>query len=248
MQMQRRQLAADRVQIPDGIDGQVREFNDQGPNQDRDERSGDLRGHFRPQDEDREAEYTDAQRPGIERPEIFRYRFDLFHGLDRHGAGRIRQTEEILQLADEDRDRDARGESDGDGAGDEADQFAEAQNAHDDQQDAGHDSRHHKALQAGIGDDARDDGRERCGRSRDLDFAAAERGDQEAGDDGGVQALFRADAGRQRQRDGERQRDDRYDDARDDVRRQILGGIVFQARPEHGFDGFHGNKKTFSFL
>ena len=50
---------------------------------------------------------------------------------------------------------------------------------------------------------------EGAGRAADLEAAAAERRDQEAADDGGVEAAIRRHAGRDRDRHRQRQRDDR---------------------------------------
>ena len=67
--------------------------------------------------------------------------------------------------------------------------------------------------------DAVDDDDERAGRAADLHARAAERGDEEAGDDRGLEAALRRHPARDRERDRERKRDDADDDARRQIAR-----------------------------
>ena len=217
MDVQGRQLAAYRIEVADGVDRQMRQFDQESAYQDRDEGCGDLLGYSRPEDEDGETEHADTQRRRVERSEVLNDRVHLIHGLDGDGASRIRKAEEILQLADEDRNGDAGSKTDRDGAGDKADEFSKLQHAHQDEQKPSHDGGDHQPFHAGIGDDASYDGGKGRRGACDLHLAAAEGGDEEARDDGGIKALFRADAGSQRQSDGERQCDNGYDDAGDQI-------------------------------
>ena len=61
-----------------------------------------------------------------------------------------------------------------------------------DEEDAGHERRDDEPVEAVLLDDAVDDDDERAGRAADLDARAAERGDEEAGDDRGLEAAIRA--------------------------------------------------------
>ena len=69
-------------------------------------------------------------------------------------------------------------------------------------------------VDAELLDDAVDDDDERARRAADLDARAAERRDDEAGDDRGVEAAIGRDAAGDRECDGQRERDDADDDAR----------------------------------
>ena len=94
--------------------------------------------------------------------------------------------------------------------------------------------------------DTRHDGGKGGGGACDLHPAAAEEGDQEARDNGGVDALLRADAAGQRQRDGKGQRDDGYDDARYRVLGELLAGIGLQAVKQRGGEYFLMHKVPLS--
>ena len=85
------------------------------------------------------------------------------------------------------------------------------------QQDAGHHRAHEQAVDAVLGDDAGDDHDERAGRPADLEARAAERRDQEAGDDRAVDARLRRQAGGDGERHRQRQRDQADGDAGDQV-------------------------------
>ena len=93
-----------------------------------------------------------------------------------------------------------------------------------DEQHAGHQRGDGESVDAVLLHDAVDDHDERAGRSADLHARAAERGDEEAGDDGGPQAAVRRHAAGDRERDRERQRDDADDDARGEVSRRTARG------------------------
>ncbi len=85
-------------------------------------------------------------------------------------------------------DRDAGGEAGGHGIGNELDDGAEAAEAHQYDDDAGHDG---GGGQAGVSvprGNAVDDDDKRAGGAADLHAAAAQQRDQKTGDDCGVQA------------------------------------------------------------
>ena len=75
--------------------------------------------------------------------------------------------------------------------------------------------------------DAVDDDDERAGRSADLHAAAAERGDQKAGDDGGVETALGRDAGGDGKRQRQRKRNDPDHDSGDDVAPDCVARIPF---------------------
>ena len=142
----------------------------------------------------------------------------------RSGQG---QAEQIPDLAGDDDDGDTGGEADRDRKRDELDVGAEPQQAGDHHQDAGEDRRQKQAVHAvplhGRGNQ-HDEG---AGRSADLEAAAAERRDQEAGDDRGVEALYRRRARRDRDRHRQRQRDDRDREAGEGVGLEIGKAVAF---------------------
>ena len=88
----------------------------------------------------------------------------------------------------------------------------------------GHERRDREAVDAVLLDDAVDDHDERAGRAADLHPRAAQRRDQEPGDDRGVEAALGRDAAGDGERDGQRQRDDADDDARRRRRRRTGAG------------------------
>ena len=85
----------------------------------------------------------------------------------------------------------------------------------------------HQPVESVGRDDTGHDGREGRGGAGNLHARAAEEGDQEACDNGGVESLLRADARCDRQRDGERQRHDGDHDARHDVAGKLLFELLF---------------------
>src|SRR5699024_10391999 len=88
-----------------------------------------------------------------------------------------------------------------------------------------HDPRHQGGdLESGeaVGaDDAGEDDDERAGGACDLDPAATDEGDDDAGDDGGVEPLLGLDTGGDGEGHREGQRDDPDDEAGDDVARPL---------------------------
>ena len=89
--------------------------------------------------------------------------------------------------------------------------------AHHDEHDAGHGGAHQQSGNAELDDDAANKHHEGPGRPRDLAARAAERRDNEAGDDRRVDAGFRLDAGR----NGEGHREGQGDEADGDAGNQI---------------------------
>ena len=123
--------------------------------------------------------------------------------IGRH-AGHL-QTQKVLDLRQRNQHRDAVGKADHHGNGNEADQRAELEQAHQKQHDARHRGGDDQVGQAVALHDAVDDDDEGAGRPADLHRTAAEQRDQEAGDDGGEDAGLGLEAGRDRKGHGQRQ-------------------------------------------
>ena len=135
---------------------------------------------------------ADRQRERIERGECRCIRHEPADGV----GGRVPQAEpeKIADLAREDHHRDARGKSGNDREGNIFDGGAQSRRTRRDQQHAGHQHGEHQSVIAELRDDARDHHDERSRRARDLEAAAAERRDDDAGHDGGEQPAPRRDA------------------------------------------------------
>jgi hypothetical protein len=74
----------------------------------------------------------------------------------------------------------------------------------------------------------------------DLHARPAERRDQKAGDDGGVEPALGTDAAGDGERDGEWERDNADDDAGDDIPSELLPGIILQRGDEFGDEHARG--------
>ena len=90
------------------------------------------------------------------------------------------------------------------------------------QDDAGHERDQGQAAHAEAGDDAGDDDDECAGGAADLGARSAEGGDEEAGDDGGVETSLRGDSGGDGEGHGERQGDQADGDAGDEVVGEVV--------------------------
>ncbi len=152
---------------------------------------------------------------------VHELRRDLFHV----------KAEEVPDLSHRDDERDAGGEPDGYRVRNVLDHTAQLDQAHDHEQDAGHDRGDHQAVVAVFLDDAVDDDDESAGRAADLDAAAAQDRDEEPGDDGGIKPLLRLDAGCDGKGDRERQGHDADDDPGGQVLEEDPAGVPF---PDNG--------------
>ena len=146
------------------------------------------------------------------------------------------QAEQVLDLRQRDQHRDAVGEADDDRHRDVAHQHAEPEQAEREHQQAGQHGGDEQVGHAVALHDAVDDDDEGARRPADLHLRAAERRDQEAGDDGGEDALFGLDAAGDRERHRQRQRDDADRQAGADVGGEALSVVagegVDEARAE----------------
>ena len=103
-----------------------------------------------------------------------------------------------------------------------------------DEDDAGHHRAHEQAVDAVLGDDARDHDDERAGRSADLHVRSAERRDDEAGDDRAVDAGLRRHARRDGEGHRQRQRDQADRHAGDQIRDEQLWSVVTERENRRG--------------
>ncbi len=187
-----------------------------------------LARDLRPEQQDRERPGGDADRGQRRGAEVRGVRLPLREEVRGHRAHL--QAEQVLDLRREDDDRDPAREAGDDRVRDELDRAAEPGEAEDDQHAAREDRDDRQAVEAVPRDDAVDDDDEGARRPADLDAAAAEQRDQEPGDDGGDEALFRGHAGGDREGDRERDRHDPDDDAGLEVREELGARVPAQDR------------------
>ena len=222
----------------DGFGGQAEQPYRQRRQKHRHHRRGNLGDRAPDQQDDRQREQGHAERRrteihrvlGVGSPFVEKFRRRVHKG----------QAEEVLHLRREDQQGDPRGEPRGHRIGNVLHQHAQPQKAENDQQDARHQRRQDQTFVPVPGNDAVDDDDERARRPADRETAAAEKGHEEPGDDGRIQAAFR----RQSRGDGEgeRERDGHHahGDARGDVLGQHPEGVPIadcfkKARNQRGF-------------
>ncbi len=213
-QRERRQPARDAAER--GADRRdavgMGEGDEQGRGQERDHRRGDLADDrdSRPESDDQQA--CEAEHRG-RRLDVRERRQQLRQLLEERGTGRGGKPEEVPPLAHEDDDRDARREPENDGLRDEADDAAELGQAEKQQHRPGQQRHDLEPGQAMSGGDAEEQHGEGAGRAGDLDAGSTEERDQQSGDERRVESLLGLGAGGDRERHGQRQRDDADDDA-----------------------------------
>ena len=241
-----RETGLDGVEVADGVHVHAEERHHDGSDDDGDKRAGDLVVDARPQDENGQAHKAHEQGLPVKGGDVGGHGGELVGGVDGDRAGRVGKAQEILDLADDDGDGDAGGEAGGDGVGHEADERTEFEQAHQDENHAGNKRGGHKALEAVGGHNTCNDSCKRGRGTRNLHARATKHGNEEASDDGRVDAALRAHARGDGKRDGERQRHDRHDDARDDVLRDLaaqflLAGMLDDAEQNRfNFVALHG--------
>ena len=146
----------------------------------------------------------------------------------------VLQSEKILDLRGGDQQRDAVGESDGHGARNVFDRRAQAGEAHDQQQHAGHDAHQRQPGHTELGHDAGDNHHERARGPADLGARAAQRRDQEAGHHRGVQAGLRRHAGGDGKRHRHGQRHQAHRHSGDQVLEKLSARVAAQALDRAG--------------
>ena len=171
--MQRRQTRLDGVQVADGVDLQAERGHHGGAHDNGNQRAGNALGHLRPQHQDGKAHHAHQHGLPVHRGDVGRQSAQLVGGVDGGGTGGVRQPQQVLDLPDHDGHRDTGGEAGGDRVGNEADERAELQQAHEHEHHAGDDGGRHQALHAVGGNDARDYGGEGGRGAGDLHAAAA---------------------------------------------------------------------------
>jgi hypothetical protein len=109
----------------------------------------------------------------------------------------------------------------------EADSRAQAGESHDHEQNAGHQRDHGQAAHAEAKNDAGDDHNESAGRATDLGTGTAQRRDQEASHDGGIQTGL----GSYARRDAEGHGQGQGNQAHRDPSQQIMEKRLCRVRP-----------------
>ena len=145
------------------------------------------------------------------------------------GHRRRLQPKEIFDLRRGDQQRDAVGEADRHRARNELDRRAQAGEAHDQQQNARHDSDQRQAGHAEFRDDAGDDHDKGARRPADLSARSAQRRNQKPGHDGRIEAGLRRHARGDREGHRQRQRDQSDRHAGDEVLRELSDRVAAQA-------------------
>ena len=116
---------------------------------------------------------------------------------------------------------------------------ADPEDAHQDEDDARQNRSNGETVHtAAVDDPCNNGGKSRRGTG-DLHLTSAEIRDDKARNDGGIDTLFRTDAGNQRQSNRERQRDDGDDDTCGNIFHKLLSGVAFQCAEQHRPHFFH---------
>ncbi len=150
----------------DGFDGEMEDGDRGGREQERDDGAGQAFGDAWPEKDDGERGCGDGYGLPVHSAGVVKKEFDAREEFA--GDGRCGEAEEVLDLRGGDEQRDAVGESDGDRARDEFDGGAEAGEAHDEEENAGHDSYEGQSGYAELDDDSGDDDDEGAGGAADL--------------------------------------------------------------------------------
>jgi hypothetical protein len=140
------------------------------------------------------------------------------------------EPEQVFHLARENDHGDSAREPGDDGVWNELDDSAELRGAEDDEEHTGHDRGDEESVDPILLDDAVHDHDERARRSADLHARAAERRNQEPGDDGGPQAAIWRDSAGDREGNRQRQGNDSDDDSGRDVGHELGAVIGLQRR------------------
>src|SRR6266403_256421 len=142
-------------------------------------------------------------------------------------------NEEVANLRAGDEDGDPVGEADNYGTGEVFDGGAHSRDPKHHQEYASHDGAGEKAVDAVLRDDAGDHHHESTGRAANLRFGAAQRRNDESGNNRAVDAGLRRYPGRNRKRHCQRQGNQPYSYAGKQVGNKFVAVIV--AQQEYGF-------------
>ena len=140
----------------------------------------------------------------------------------------------ILHLGGKDSQRDTAGESYDNRIRDELEDDSHLEDSHDNQDYAGHYRGDRQAGHSVLAYDAGDNHDEGSGRASDEKACAAEKGDEETGDDGRDETLLRGHAAGNTESDCKRQGDDAHYDTGDEIGDKGLP--VITAFPENVSD------------
>ena len=175
----------------DGFNGQMKSA-DRGAEEDGDDGSGNAFGDARQKIRMASVPSPRARADRLSVPEWATSSF--MRGRNSLGTAACAQAEEVLDLRGGDEDGDSVGEADDHHARDEANHCAEAGKAHESRMMPAMSVTMARPLMPKRSNDAGNDDDECAGGSANLGARAAERGDDESGDDGGVEAGLRRDA------------------------------------------------------
>ncbi len=242
-QSQLRQGAGDRVKIPDGIHWQGQQLHRSRRHHHGDERGGNLLKNSGPEDQHRQGQAAHTGGGPIRRVESPGRLFQLFHRFHR---GILKgQSKKVLHLADENGDGNSRRKTSGDGIRYEFNHASHPQHTHQDQHKTRQNRSGGEPLHAVPGHNSRHNGSKRRGRAGDQNLSSAQDGNQQPGNNRGIQPLFRRYAGGQRQGDGQGQGNNGHDNPGGQIPEEILLGIVFKRMNQLGSQVLH---KRISFL
>ena len=207
----------------DGFDRQVEDDADAGANEKSNDGGRDSPVEARQDEDDGQCAEAEAESGGVKGSEVGDEQADSGEEFawNRTGA----KAEEVLDLGGSDEDGDAVGKADDDHPGNEPDGSAEAGESHEEEDHSGHHGDHGEAAHAETGDDSGDDDDECAGGAADLGARAAEGGDEEPGNDGGVEAGLGSDSGGDAEGHGEGQGNKSDGEAGEQVVHEHLGGI-----------------------
>jgi len=137
------------------------------------------------------------------------------------------QAEEVLDLQGCDDDGDTTGEAQGHRRRNVLDETSEPGHPHGHQKEARDQGRHQQAAYTELLGHRIEDHHEGGGRPRDGEAGAAGHGDDDAGDDGGIETVLRRHTAGDGQRHGQRNGDDADRDAGDQVAAEARNAIGF---------------------
>jgi hypothetical protein len=185
--------------------------------------AGPLRPRHAQRDDDGDRSGSNRNRGRIGLRQRGAQRRDL---RDEVAGKRHAEAQQVLDLGYEDRDGDTGREAGDHRVGNVLDEGAEPQCPHDDEDRTGDERGKQQAIVAVALDSGKYDHDERRRRPADLEAAAAKRRDEESRDDRGDQPVRRRRTGRNADRHGKGQGDDRNRQARDNVAAKVGQGIA----------------------
>ena len=212
------------VDTADGIDRKFCKVDNGGRDDNRNQRSRNLVGDFRPEQHDDNGCGAYSGGSPVDGGNICGVGNHFIHEPGRHGCDG--ESEEILELADKQGHSDTAGKTGCDGIRNIFNERTKVADSHYDQKNAGKNGCDSKTCRTVIRDNAIDDDYKGCRRTTDLHTAAAEKRDKKSSDDGSVETLLRPDAGCDGKRDRQWQGNDGNDDTGDHVAQGLFFAVV----------------------